>query len=219
MKEFLEKWKSDKKYRTKIKLIAYTSFVIIVSIYAGSLNRSNNTTKYIEDKEVINQNTKEENTNNENIINIPDEYNYKITISIDDKNYQYYGIENKKSRSITKEVNEITKNYVYMNNEYYLEDDLQIDNYINTTEGEVYDIINYNYINPKTINKYLSKAKKENNVYLVYLKDVILGNESDNYFTISIENNNIDIDYTNLMNEFGNNFNNYNVNIKIDEIE
>ena len=40
MNEFLEKWKNDKKYRTKIKLLAYIAFFVIVSIYALSLNNS-----------------------------------------------------------------------------------------------------------------------------------------------------------------------------------
>ena len=96
---------------------------------------------------------------------------------------------------------------------------VKIDNYIITTKDEVYDIINYNYINLSTINEYLKKATKNDNQYLVYLKDIILGNDSDDYIVIDINENNIFIDYTVLMKEFNNNLNKYQVIIEIKEKE
>ena len=113
--------------------------------------------------------------------------------------------------TITKEVNHTIKNYLYKNNEYYLEDN---DLYIKTTRDEVYDIVNYNYLNLANINTYLEKAEKHNNQFLIYLKDIILDNNSDNYFVIIINNNHINIDYTPLMKEFSN-IQKYLVDIKI----
>ena len=73
MNDFLEKWKSDKKYRTKIKLIAYTAFVVIVSVYA--ISASNNlpsNTSIFEDDQI------ENNEDVTNTIDIPTNYTYKI---------------------------------------------------------------------------------------------------------------------------------------------
>ena len=120
---------------------------------------------------------------------------------------------------IEKKVDDKKTNYVYQNNNYYIEDTMKIDNYIITTKDEVYDIINYNYINLSTINEYLKKATKNDNQYLVYLKDIILGNDSDDYIVIDINENNIFIDYTVLMKEFNNNLNKYQVIIEIKEKE
>ena len=212
MEEILEKWKNDKRYRTKIKLLLYTLFVIVVSIYAISLDRKS--TKDIkEDIEEIKVVTED------NTINLPEEYNYKIDININDIIYKYYGLQTAKTRYITKESNDVITNYIFENNEYYIEDTTKIDNYIKTTREEVYDVINYNYINIDTINTYLSKATKEDNHYLVYLKDIILGNDSDKYFTITKDNNNINIDYTNLMQAFDNNVEKYIIDITIEEKE
>ena len=44
MNKFIESWKTDKKFRTKIKLLAYTLFVVIISIYAISLDKTPSTT-------------------------------------------------------------------------------------------------------------------------------------------------------------------------------
>ena len=207
-KEFLEKWKSDKKYRTKIKLIAYTAFVVIVSVYALALNNNTPTNTSILD------NTE---TNNEivtNKINIPDDYNYKITINIDDQIYTYSGQKTIGEETITKDSNGVVTNYRYSNNEYYaLVDDV----YQLTTKKDVYDVVKYNYINLESINTYLSKAYQNNNEYWVYLKDVILGNESNDNFIITLNDNFINIDYTPLVREFDHNIQKYLVNIEINK--
>ena len=96
---------------------------------------------------------------------------------------------------------------------------LDNDIYVKTTKDEVYDIVNYNYLNLETINEYLSKATANNNQYLVYLKDIILGNDSEDYFVILINDKTIDIDYTPLMKQFNSKINNYKVTIKIEVIE
>ena len=211
MNEFLEKWKSDKKYRTKIKLIAYTTFVVIVSVYAISINEKipSNTTSaynnYSEKKDEVTINT----------IDVPTSYTYKITVNINDEIYIYNGQKTTNEETIQKESNGITTSYRYSDNEYYV---LTDNVYQLTTKKEVYDIVNYNYINIESINKYLSKSyKKNNNEYRVYLKDIILGNDSDDSFIISLNGNNINIDYTPLIKEFDTNINKYLVDIVIEK--
>ena len=212
MDNFLEKWKKDKKYRTKIKLILYTTFVLVVAIYALSINNQN----YDKDEYLSKIKPENNNTNNvDDIIKINDTYKYTINIEIDDKEYEYSGIKDNNQTTITKKVDDTITNYIYKNNEYYIEDN---NNYIVTTKDSVYDIINYNYINIDSIKEYLKKAKNNNNnQYLVYIKDIILASDSDNYFIIDVVDNNLYIDYTPLMKEFNNNITNYKVSIKIEE--
>ena len=215
MKDFLTKWKKDKKYQTKIKLLIYTSFVVIVSIFAISNKNviSNNTTNEY-DNSLNNQ--KDEIEFNPNFINIPEKYSYTISININDKEYEYTGTKNLIEEKITKKDEETIKNYIYKDGNYYMEDN---ENYILTTEDELYNLISKNYIELSTINTYISKAINEGNQQIVYLKDIILGNTSDKYIIIEINDNKINIDYTSLINSFDKNINKCLVNINIEEIE
>ena len=213
MEEFLKKWKSDKKFKTLIQLTLYTSFVIIVSIFAIS-NRNMEPAN-----EVTNQNDNQYNENskpNDTIIKIPEEYKYLINVNINEKEYKYSGTKDNKRETILKELNETKTNYVYQNNSYYKKID---EEYILTNKDDVYDVVNYNYINLENINEYLLKAEKLDNQYLVYLRDIILDNNSDDYIIIKINNNKINIDYTVLTKHFDTSINNYLVNIEIEEIE
>ena len=210
MNDFMKKWKEDRKFRTKIKLLAYTLFVVIVSIYAFTLDNNTDTSLINDLKE--NNTTKQ---NNKETIKIPEEYEYTIKINIDDKEYKYIGKKMLDREYISKVIDNKTINYMYKDNKYYIEDEMKIDNYMITTKDEVYDIINYNYINLKTINEYLSSSKKDSDQYLVYLKDIILGNDSEEYFVININDKKIFIDYTVLMKQFNKNINKYQVIFEI----
>ena len=88
-----------------------------------------------------------------------------------------------------------------------------------TTKDEVYNIIDYNYLNLDIINQYLSKSKIENKKNIVYLKDIILGNTSEEYITISIDDNIVNVDYTALMNNFNKSVEKNIVEIIIEDIE
>ena len=220
MKDFLEKWNNDPRYKTKIKLSLYTLFVVFVAIFAVSGNNQ------IETSEMDNQSTQENDdgiTNEENNLDnmtsivIPSEYKYEINITINDSNYKYTGEKNNLRENITKESNDTIINYIYENDNYYKE--TETDSYILTTKEEVYNVVEYNYLNLETINKYLSKSTKIDNQYLVSLKDIILGNDSEEYITINKENNNISIDYTKLVSYFDKSIYKYLLNIKIEEIE
>ena len=214
MDEFLKKWKSNQKFKTSIQLATYTFFVIIVAIFAVS-NSNSIPSNEIDDNK-INQ-TEQDNKENDNTIKIPEQYNYSIKININEKEYRYSGTKTKEEEKIIKETDNIITNYIYKNNSYYKED--EENNYLLTSKDEVYDIINYNYLSLETINEYLTKAEKLENQYLVYLKDIILDNNSNDYIVININGNKINIDYTVLMKNFDETIEKHFVNIDIEEIE
>lgn len=210
MKEFMEKWQSDKRFQTKIKLLLYTVFIVIVAIYAISLDNSSIDNS---DQDTIDEIRNEE-SSSKKIIDIDDSYYYIATVNIDDSEYQYTIIKKDNQETITKEHNNITSNYLYKDNNYY---QLEDDTYILTTKDNIYDVINENYLNLSSINKYLEKSQNNNNQYLVYLKDIILGESSEEYFVILINNNKISIDYTPLMKRFNSSLKKFNVDITIIE--
>lgn len=215
MKDFLDKWKKDKKYQTKIKLLVYTSFVVIVSIFAIS-NRNITANNQLEEYDNNLNNKQEEPVSNNELIEILQKYNYTINININDKEYEYVGIKTQLEEKITKKDNENIKNYIYKDGNYYIEEN---ENHILTTENEVYNLISKNYLELSTINIYLSKSIKQDNQNIVYLKDIILGDNTDDYIIIEKNENKINIDYTSLINNFNKNINKCLVNIKIEEIE
>lgn len=208
MNEFVEKWKNDKKYQAKIKLSLYTIFIILVTIFA--LPKGNISITEIEDR----QEPPIEQNNKKTIIEIPTEYNYTINININENEYQYIGTKTKEKEIIKKEVNHIKTNYIYDNNNYYKEIN---NNYILTTKKDVYDIVESNYLALENLNKYLEQSTKENNQYIIYLKDIILNNESNDYITITIDNNIIKVDYTKLMNILDETIYKYNIEINIEK--
>jgi len=214
MNEFIKKWKSDKKFKTLVQLTTYTFFVILVAIFAVS-NTNSIPLNEVDDNEI--QQTEKDNNTDDNIVAIPNQYNYNIKININEKEYKYSGTKTKDEEKIIKETDEEITNYIYKNNSYYKED--EENNYLLTSRDEVYDIVNYNYLSLETINEYLTKAKKLENQYLVYLKDIILDNNSNDYIVINISDNKINIDYTVLMKNFDESIEKYFVNIDIEEIE
>ena len=207
-KTFKEKWK-DKKYQAKVKLSGYSSFVVIaiILIIIGSINNSNTNSNYTN-----NDNTNDLKENNN--ISIKIDYPYVIEL-----NYTTNKIENKISYSyikkdneilITKTNNDLITNYKYKDNKYYIENN---NNYILTTINKIYDI-NYDYLDIDNINNYLTNSTFTNNKYIIYLKDIILNNDSNLYITINIIDNIIEIDYTNLFNTINNiKYDNYIVKI------
>lgn len=207
MENFIEKWQNDKKYRAKMKLLLYLVFIIAVSIYAVSLNNNN--------YELTNQDDYKQKDNIQNdIIEIPETYTYDTVVNINDSTYKFTGTKDKEKESITKEVDDEINNFIVQNNEYYKEEN---GIYIKTSKESIYEPVNYDYININNINLFLKNAKKNNNEYLVYVKDIILGNTSNEYFVISVNENYIYIDYTPLVKQLNNSIYKYTVSIKIIE--
>lgn len=213
MDAFLEKWKNDKKYRAIIKLSLYGLFIILVIIIANMSGNDSNLNYEASEK---NELTNIEDNKNEEIIKLPANYEYNIIINIDEEEYQYSGQKVNNEKTIKKTIKDTTTDYIYQNNNYYIKNE---DEYILTNKAEVYDIINEMYINIDNINMYLNKSTKNGTQYIVYLKDIILGNNSDTYFIIQTRDKQINIDYTPLMREFNQNIKKYIVEINIEEIE
>lgn len=213
MKNFIEKWKQDSKFKAKVQLGLYLIFIVFVSIIAisGYPDTPTNTTN-------INNNDNDNNINETtNItIDIPEKYSYTKKIIINQKEYQYTGTKNTQKETITKLVDDTTTNYIYENNNYYKNES---ETYILTTKEDVYDIVGYNYLQLNTINQYLAASTKEDEKYIVYLKDIILGNDSEEYITITKNENKINVNYTSLMKIFDETIENYTFEVIIEEIE
>ena len=202
----MRKWQEDNRFRAKIKLLLYGLFIILVTMYAIYLKESkkDNNPETVFPVESNYQ------------ISIPDNYSYFINITIDGKEYIYSGEKHSTEKTINKTIDNVTTNYLLRDNDYYMQDN---NLYVKITKEEVYDIINYNYIDLNNINNYLKQAIKDDNQYKVYLQDVILDTETNEYFVISINDGTINIDYTPLMKRNNPDIESYNVSIQINEIE
>jgi len=202
-KTFKEKWQ-DKKYQAKVKLSGYGIFVVIILLMLSFGGNNTSITNEIND---IPENNPNETVNNEVIFNKPavNNYTYKITITTKkdtiQKTYYYHGKVLDTYEELVKEIDTKQYNYKITDNKYYI---LNNNNYLLTTKEEVYDIIDYSYLNIDNINNYLSYSKLVDNKYQVYLNDIILDSTSTYYITISLEENLISIDYTNLVNYLNN---------------
>ena len=203
MDEFLEKWRSDKKYQAKVKLAIYLGFIIIVTIFAYSQRNSIKEPSNSEEETTIADGS---------IVDIPNEYSYIIDVYINDKTYTFTGSKNENAETIVKTTDEAVENFILRNNEYYKEIN---GSYYNTTKNAVYNPIDYDYINLENINLYLAKARPNSQGYIVYLKDIILNNSSDEYFVITVDASRINIDYTPLMKQMDSTIYKYVVNIQI----
>ena len=205
MNGFIEKWKTDSRFKAGIKLGLYLLFVICVAIFAFA-NRAPVA------NDIVDNEQKKDNLT----IKIPNKYNYTIDITINENHYQYTGTKNLNVETINKIVDTTTTYYKYEQGKYYV---YEHNNYVLTTKENVYDSINPVYLKLETINQYLSKSTKLQDQYFVYLKDMLLANDSEEYIVITLNENKVNINYTSLMKEFDNTITNYLVEIIIEEIE
>ncbi len=202
-KTFKEKWQ-DKRYQAKIKLSGYSIFVVIAIIMILVEGATNNKNTIIdnglEDNKTIKDNT---DTKDNKLFTINYPYIIELNYNIDNtkNNITYNYSNNNNELLITKTNNDIVTNYKYISNKYYVENN---DKYILTNINKVYDIIDYEYLDIDNINNYLNNATLENDIYKVYLKDIILNNTSDKYITIKLLDNSVEIDYTYLLNILNN---------------
>ncbi len=202
-KTFKEKWQ-DKRYQAKIKLSGYSIFVVIAIIMILVEGATNNKNTIIdnglEDNKTIKDNT---DTKDNKLFTINYPYIIELNYNIDNtkNNITYNYSNNNNELLITKTNNDIVTNYKYISNKYYVENN---DKYILTNINKVYDIIDYEYLDIDNINNYLNHATLENDIYKVYLKDIILNNTSDKYITIKLLDNSVEIDYTYLLNILNN---------------
>ena len=179
-----EKW-NDKRERAKIELILYAIFFIGVIIFVRVGNNISNNNINTSDNLFISQ--------------INDNYSYDIKININDNNYEYIGKVLGYNSTIEKKENN-TDEYFYKKNDKYYKLD-QDNGYILSNKNDIYDVINYDYMDINNIKEYIKTSNNDNGIYKVKISDIILNSSSSDYITIKLDNinNTIEIDYTNLL--------------------
>ena len=179
-----EKW-NDKRERAKIELILYTIFFIGVIIFVRVGNNISNNNINTSDNLFISQ--------------INDNYSYDTKVNINDNNYEYIGKVLGYNSTIEKK-NSNTDEYFYKKNDKYYKLD-QDNGYVLSNKNDIYDVINYDYMDINNIKEYIKTSNNDNGIYKVKISDIILNSSSSDYITIKIDNinNTIEIDYTNLL--------------------
>lgn len=179
-----EKW-NDKRERAKIELILYAIFFIGVIIFVRVGNNISNNNINTSDNLFISQ--------------INDNYSYDIKININDNNYEYIGKVLGYNSTIEKKDSN-TDEYFYKKNDKYYKLD-QDNGYILSNKNDIYDVINYDYMDINNIKEYIKTSNNDNDIYKVKISDIILNSSSSDYITIKLDNinNTIEIDYTNLL--------------------
>lgn len=179
-----EKW-NDKRERAKIELILYAIFFIGVIIFVRVGNNISNNNINTSDNLFISQ--------------INDNYSYDIKININDNNYEYIGKVLGYNSTIEKKENN-TDEYFYKKNDKYYKLD-QDNGYVLSNKNDIYDVINYDYMDINNIKEYIKTSNNDNGIYKVKISDIILNSSSSDYITIKLDNinNTIEIDYTNLL--------------------
>lgn len=175
MRDFIEKWKKDNKFKAKVQICLYSVFIVLVAIYAAAGS------KEINEKPIKNT------------------YKYQMNININDKIYNYDGAKNENEIIINKTIDDISTKYVYKDNKYYKNEN---NVYVLVEEKEIYEAIDFSYLSIDTIDKYLKISTPIDNYYIVYLYDIILGNNSEEYITIEYKEGYYKVDYTNLIKLF-----------------
>lgn len=179
-----EKW-NDKRERAKIELILYAIFFIGVIIFVRVGNNISNNNINTSDNLFISQ--------------INDNYSYDIKININDNNYEYIGKVLGYNSTIEKKDSN-TDEYFYKKNDKYYKLD-QDNGYVLSNKNDIYNVINYDYMDINNIKEYIKTSNNDNGIYKVKISDIILNSSSSDYITIKIDNinNTIEIDYTNLL--------------------
>lgn len=209
---FFYKYRHDSKYKAKVQLLGGFIFIIIVAIYARTLdsNISYNDYNNIETNEVKNEKILLNELQNNN-------YAYSIDIikNINDNEEKiiYLGKRKNNKEIITKKINEEEiEEYYVENNNYYI---YEGNNYKIASNNKVYDFLSYSFLEINTIINYINSGDKikETNYndgkvekeYQILLKNILL-NGNEDYIKITViedlNNNSIifDIDYTTYYN-------------------
>lgn len=200
-----EKW-NDKRERAKIELILYAIFFISVIVFVRIENNTSSNNNNINDLD------------NLFIYQIEDNYCYDTNVNINDNNYEYIGKVLGYNSTIEKKENN-TDEYFYKKNDKYYKLD-QDNGYILSNKNDIYDVINYDYMDINNIKEYIKTSNNDNGIYKVKISDIILNSSSSDYITIKIDNinNTIEIDYTNLLRINDNNITNAIVTITYSNI-
>lgn len=194
----------DKRERAKLELLFYGIFFLAIIVFTRILSGYNDVPKVNDTKSFINE--------------ITDNYEYNIDINIDNNKYKYYGKRLGNNMSINKVIDNKYDYFYKMGNKYYILD--TNGNYILTSVEDIYNYIDYRYLDISNIKEYIKLSTKDNNNYNIKVSDLILNSNNTNNITISIDesNNTITLDYTELFKIDNNNLNKEIVTIKYTNI-
>lgn len=194
----------DKRERAKLELLFYGIFFLAIIVFTRILSGHNDVPKVTATKSFINE--------------ITDNYEYNIDINIDNNKYKYYGKRLGNNMSINKVIDNKYDYFYKMGNKYYILD--TNGNYILTSVEDIYNYIDYRYLDISNIKEYIKLSTKDNNNYNIKVSDIILNSNNTNTITISIDelNNTITLDYTELFKIDNNNLNKEIVTIKYTNI-
>ena len=194
----------DKRERAKLELLFYGIFFLAIIVFTRILSGYNDVPKVNDTKSFINE--------------ITDNYEYNIEINIDNNKYKYYGKRLGNNMSINKVIDNKYDYFYKMGNKYYILDNNG--NYILTSVEDIYNYIDYRYLDISNIKEYIKLSTKDNNNYNIKVSDLILNSNNTNTITISIDelNNTITLDYTELFKIDNNNLNKEIVTIKYTNI-
>ena len=196
--EDLKEKLNDPREKAKIQLIIFLIFlvfaVIFVRLTASDSERKNN----------LNQLENVMVGIDENLNCVKNNYNYNITIDLVKKegniNVSYGGIKYNDQKIISKKYNNNINNYYVNEGNYYIFDNNE---YVLSNEEDVYNFVDYNYLNISNIKHYINIGIKDDNIYLVKVKDIKLDSDSKDYITFEVNGSDNDvellIDYTNLL--------------------
>lgn len=196
--ENLKEKLNDPREKAKIQLIIFLIFLVFAVIFVR-LTANDNGIKN-------NLNQIENNINNldKDLKYVKNNYNYNITIDLVKKeeniNVSYGGIKYNDQMIISKKYNNNINNYYVNEGNYYIFDNNE---YVLSNEEDVYNFIDYNYLNIANIKQYINKGIKDDNIYLIKVKDIKLDSDSKEYITIEVNSSDdkieLLIDYTNLL--------------------
>ena len=194
----------DQRERAKLELLFYGIFFLVIIVFTRILSGYNDVPKVNNTKSFIDE--------------IVDNYEYNIDINIDNNNYKYYGKRLGNNMSINKVVDNKYDYFYKMGDKYYILDNNG--NYILTSVEDIYNYIDYRYLDISNIKEYIKLGTKDNNIYNIKVSDIILNSNNTNNITISIDelNNTIILDYTELFKIDNNNLNKEIVTIKYTNI-
>ena len=219
IKNIIEKYNTDKKYKAKIQLTAGFCFLFLLIIY---INMSNtNMSTYGNITTIKNKSTQQtEKIKEEKEVNllekITDIYEYEIKITYKDnkednyKEIKYQGKSYKNNLEIIRENSEEKTNYFKVDSRYYKKNE---EKYELINDEEVYNVIEKEQIELNNVKEYINLASldhvtnyssgKKEYVYHLKVKDVIKSYQETDEIEISVTEENdiltITFDYTNLI--------------------
>lgn len=182
-----EMWK-EPKGRAKIELSLYGVFFVFVIIFVRVLSAGESQITSSND-DIMSE-----------VKKITDNYAYNIEIDKNNMITRYYGNELGHNKTIYKDYQDIIVNYYKKGDNYYIQEN---GNYLLTSQSEVYNIMSKKYLDINYIKEYLRISTKEDNIYKVKIKDLILDSQSEEIvpitITVSEDQVTIFIDYTRLI--------------------